>query len=94
MALEKIGYKAVATTDGPTLVRRGSAGFFGFVVAGGATVSVTVYDNTAASGAVLYSKTTHAAGDVVHFGGVGLAANQGLFVVVSGASGLVNVMHA
>ena len=46
---------------------------------------MTVYDNaSAASGVVLYTKTGAAAGDVVHYGGNGIAANNGLTVITTG----------
>lgn len=92
MALEKIGYKNVVTADGPLAIKSGPAGFFGFVVGGGSAVSVAVYDGTDVSGAVLYSKASLAAGDVVHFGGVGIAASKGLFVVVGGTGAIVSFL--
>ena len=58
MSLEKIGYRSVATTDGPTQLKTGPSGFFGFVVS------------------------------------VGIAAKQGLFIVVGGASSEVNFLYA
>ena len=94
MSLEKIGYRSVATTDGPTQLKTGPSGFFGFVVSVGAAASIAVYDGTSASGKLLYTKAGHVAGDVVHFGGVGIAANQGLFIVVGGASSEVNFLYA
>lgn len=57
MSLEKIGYRSVATTDGPTQLKTGPSGFFGFVVS------------------------------------VGISANQGLFILVDGASSEVNFLY-
>ena len=40
MPLEKIGYKSAATTDGPTQIKTGPSGFFGFVASVGASSEV------------------------------------------------------
>ncbi len=78
---DKLGYKVVNNTT--TVIKATPAGFFGLSVTGAG--NVTVYDNaTAGSGVVLYTKTGAAAGDVVHFGGNGIAANNGLTVVTTG----------
>lgn len=81
MMNDKLGYKVV---NNETLVIKPTpAGFFGLSVTGAG--NVTVYDNaSAASGAVLYTKTGATAGDTVHFGGNGIAANNGLTVVSTG----------
>lgn len=75
----KVGYQSVAAG---TLIKSGPAGLYGIVstVTGGA---VTVYDNTAASGTILFTKTL-TVGDVIHFGGNGVAAKNGLYVSVTG----------
>lgn len=91
MAAEKIGY-ATITNAAPATVKQGPAGFFGFTVTASTSASITVYDNTAASGTPLYSKTGLALGEVVHFGGLGFAAKNGLHVVVGG-TGTVNVLY-
>ena len=78
---DKLGYQVVNNTT--TTIKPTPAGFFGLSVTG--TGNVTVYDNaSAASGVVLYSKTGAAVGDVVHFGGNVIAANNGLTVVTTG----------
>ena len=59
----------------------------GLTLTGG---TITVYDGTTTGGVVLYSKTL-AVGDVVHFGGNGIAAKNGLFLVVS--AGTVVIMY-
>lgn len=87
MYADKLGYFNQGTTAGQ-LIKEGPAGLFGIIstVTGGA---VTIYDNTAASGTILYTKTL-TVGEVVHFGGLGLAAKKGLFIVVTGT---VNVLY-
>lgn len=86
MYADKLGYHNQATTVGAQ-IKTGPAGLFGIIstVTGGA---VTIYDGTSTSGTILYTKTL-AVGDVVHFGGLGLAAKKGLFIVVTGT---VNVL--
>lgn len=87
MIATKIGYHNQDTTAGAQ-IKTGPSGLFGIVstVTGGSCV---IYDGTSASGTLLYSKTL-TVGDVVHFGGLGLAAKAGLFIVVTGT---VNVMY-
>lgn len=77
----KVGYQSVAAG---TLIKSGPAGLYGIVstVTGGA---ITVYDNTAASGTILFTKTL-AVGDVIHFGGNGIAAKLGLYVSITGTA--------
>lgn len=77
--LAYVGYKAVA--EG-TLIKTGPTKFYGLIANGAATV--TLYDNTSAAGTVIYTKTL-AAGDVVHFGGVGVALNNGLYIATNAA---------
>jgi len=88
MYADKLGYYNSGVTAG-VQIKTGPAGLFGIVstVTGGA---VTVYDGTSTSGTILYTKTL-AVGDVVHFGGIGIAAKTGLFLVV--AAGTVNVIY-
>jgi hypothetical protein len=80
----KVGYQSVNTG---TLVKSGPAGLYGIIstVTGGA---ITVYDNTAASGTILFTKTL-AVGDVIHFGGNGIAAKNGLYVSVTGTCNIL-----
>ncbi len=81
MMNDKLGYKVV--NNETVVIKPTPAGFFGLSVTGAG--NVTVYDNaSAASGVVLYTKTGAAAGDVVHYGGNGIAANNGLTVVTTG----------
>ena len=87
MIADKLGYKQVADTT--TVIKATPAGLFSITcIVGGAVV---VYDNaTAGSGTVLYSKTL-VAGDVVHWGSHGIAANNGLTVVVT--TGTANLAY-
>ena len=81
MMCDKLGYQVVNNTT--TTIKPTPAGFFGLSVTGAG--NVTVYDNAAAgSGVVLYTKTGATAGETVHFGGNGIAANNGLTVVTTG----------
>ena len=87
MIADKLGYFNTGTTAGK-VIKATPGGLFGIVstVTGGAC---TIYDNaSAASGNILFTKTL-AVGDVIHFGGNGIAANNGLFIVVTGT---VNVL--
>ena len=87
MIADKLGYKQVADTT--TVIKATPAGLFSITcIVGGAVV---VYDNaTAGSGTVLYSKTL-VAGDIVHWGSHGIAANNGLTVVVT--TGTANIAY-
>jgi hypothetical protein len=87
MPANKLGYFNSGVTAG-VAVKTGPAGFFGITstITGGA---VTIYDNTSAAGTILFAKTL-AAGETVTFGGLGIAAKNGLFLVV--AAGTVNVL--
>ena len=62
---------------------------YGFICLTNTTV--TAYNNTAASGSVIYPATALTAGQVVHFGGPGILFNIGLTIVSSG--GNVNVLY-
>lgn len=90
MSAEKIGYANVTQAAAAT-IKSGPAGLFGLTVTASTAGTVTIYDNTAASGVVLFTKSALAVGEVIHFGGLGLAAKNGLHVVVGG-TGTVNVM--
>lgn len=92
MTLAYVGYKQVTQAAAAT-VKTGPAKLFGIVVVASTSGTITIYDNTAASGTVLFSDATLTAGDVVHFGGIGLAANNGLHVVCGGTAATVNVMY-
>lgn len=91
MAAEKLGY-ATVTQAAAAQVKVGPAGLFGIVVTASTAGTVTIYDNTAASGVVLFTKASLVAGDAIHFGGLGIAAKNGLHVVVGG-TGTVNIIY-
>jgi hypothetical protein len=78
-----VGYKNVTQAAAAT-VKSGPAKFFGMVVTASTNGTVTIYDNTSAAGTVLFTKSSLAVGDVIHFGGLGIAANNGLHVVLGG----------
>lgn len=84
---DKLGYKQVANAT--AVIKSTPAGLFSITcIVGGA---ITVYDNASAgSGVVLYSKTL-VAGDVVHWGSHGIAANNGLTVNVT--TGTMNIAY-
>lgn len=87
MIADKLGYKQVNNTT--AVIKATPAGFFGLTCT--VTGNVTVYDNaTAGSGTVLFLKTGVAAGETIHFGGNGIAANNGLTVVTTGT---MNVLY-
>ena len=81
MVADKLGYVSQRTTVG-ALIKRGPAGLFSITstVTGGV---VTIYDDVSATGTILFTKTL-TVGDVIHWGGTGIAANKGLYIVVTG----------
>ena len=85
-----LGYFNSGVTAGIQVGPAGPRTLYGIVstVTGGA---VTIYDNTSAAGVILYTKSL-AVGDVIHFGGLGIRAKNGLFLVV--AAGTVNVIYS
>ena len=91
MTSNKLSYANVTQAAAAT-VKTGPAGLFGIIVTASTSGTITVYDNTAASGTVLFTKTTLAVGEVIHFGGLGIAAKNGLHVVVGG-TGTVNILY-
>jgi hypothetical protein len=91
MSLSYVGYRQV-TDASPTTLKSGPAKFYGLTVIASTSGAVTIYDNTSASGTVLFTKSGLVAGDVIHFGGVGISANNGLHVVCGGTA-TINVMY-
>ena len=91
MTSNKLSYASVTQAASAT-IKTGPAGLFGIIVTASTSGTVTVYDNTAASGTVLFTKTTLAVGEVIQFGGLGIAAKNGLHVVVGG-TGTVNILY-
>ena len=86
MIAPKIGYYPSGVTAG-VQIKLGPAGLYAITstITGGA---VTVYDGTSTGGTILFTKTL-AVGDVIHWGGNGLAARNGLFLVVGAGSVIV-----
>ena len=85
----KLSYAVVPATAGVAVGPSGPRGLYSITctVAG----TVTVYDNaSAASGDVVYTKVL-AVGDVIHWGGNGMATKNGLFVVV--VTGTMNIQY-
>lgn len=89
--LAYVGYTTVTQAAAAT-VKTGPAKFCGLTVTVSTAGTVTIYDNTAASGTVLFTKSSLAVGDVIHFGGIGIAAKNGLHVVCGGTATVV-VLH-
>lgn len=90
MSAEKIGYANVTQAAAAT-IKSGPAGLFGVIVTASTAGTVTIYDNTSATGVVLFTKSSLVVGDVIQFGSLGIAAKNGLHVVVGG-TGTVNVL--
>lgn len=82
---DKLGYRQV--NNATLVVKPSPAGLFGIVAVSAGTV--TAYDNaSAAAGVVLFTKVL-AAGEVVHFGGNGISANNGITVEATGAANIL-----
>lgn len=87
----KLSYANVTQAAAAT-IKTGPAGLWGLTVTASSSGTVTIYDNTSATGTVLFTKSSLAVGDVIHFGGVGIAAKNGLHVVCGGTC-TVNVIY-
>lgn len=87
MIADKLGYWNQATTTGE-LIKAGPAGLFS-ITSTGTGGAVTIYDGTSSAGDILFTKTL-AVGDIIHWGSHGLAAKNGLYIVVTGT---VNVAY-
>lgn len=92
MALEKVGYSVVESGTAKQ-VKTGPSGLFGVTMTEGTGGTVTVYDDVGGTAVVLVAKGTVSIGDTIHFGGIGLAASKGLYVVVSGVGVKMNVLY-
>lgn len=86
MALEKVGYSVVESGTAKQ-IKTGPSGLFGVTMTEGTGGTVTVYDDVGGTTVVLVAKGT------IHFGGIGLVANEGLYVVVSGVGVKMNVLY-
>ena len=91
MSLAYVGYANVTQAAAST-IKTGPAKFYGLTVTVSTSGTVTIYDNTSAAGTVLFTKSSLTVGDVIHFGGPGIAAKNGLHVVCGGTA-TVNVFY-
>lgn len=79
------------TASGVVKDKRGE--FYGLSVVASAAGNITIYDNaSAASGNKLFSKAVNA-GDIYHFGGVGMLATAGLYFSLDSGTATVNVLY-
>lgn len=92
MALEKVVYSVVESGTAKQ-VKIGPSALFGVTKTEGTGGTVTVYDDVGGTAVVLVAKGTMSIGDTIHFGGIGLAASKGLYVVVSGVGVKMNVLY-
>lgn len=88
----KLGYETVTQAAAAQVGGAGPRALYGIVVTASTAGTVTIYDNTSAAGTVLFTKASLSVGEVIHFGGLGIAAKNGLHVVVGG-TGTVNVLY-
>jgi broad specificity polyphosphatase/5'/3'-nucleotidase SurE len=90
---DKIGYKKVDQTAG-VQVKTGPAGLFGLIVVNSTSGSITIYDTDTGTptGNILYAKASLAQGADLVFSGIGMAAQNGIYVVVGGTA-TVNVLY-
>lgn len=91
MSVQYVSYATVTQAAAAT-IKTGPAKFFGLIVTASSSGTVTIYDNTTNSGTVVFTKSSLAVGDVIHLGGIGLAAKNGLHVVCGGTA-TVNVLY-
>lgn len=91
MSVQYVSYATVTQAAAAT-IKTGPTKFFGLTVTASTAGTVTIYDNTAASGTVVFTKAALAVGDVIHLGGIGLAAKNGLHVVCGGVA-TVNILY-
>jgi hypothetical protein len=89
MIAPALGYWNQGVTAGIQVGTAGPRSLYGIIstITGGA---VTVYDGTSTGGVILFTKTL-VVGDIIHFGGLGIRAKNGLFLVVG--AGTVNVIY-
>ena len=81
MIADKLGYRQVGAAT--LAIKAGPAGLFSITCV--VTGNITVYDNaTAGSGTVLFLITGATAGQIFHWGGTGIATNNGITVVSTG----------
>lgn len=85
-----VQYARVTQTAAVTL-KSTTGDFFGCTVNSSTSGTVTVYDGTSTSGTVVFTKSV-SAGDVVHFGGIGIRCGNGIHIVVGGTAA-VNALY-
>jgi hypothetical protein len=84
VSFDAVESRAIAA-DG--LVKNGPGALYGFIVVASSTGNIAFYDALSATGTALIPPRAVAAGDVVTFGGLGVAFNTGLyFDLVSGTA--------
>lgn len=83
MIAPKLGYAEV-TQAAPTAISTGPSGLYGITVTASTGGTITIYDNTSAAGTILFTKTGLSVGETIHFGGLGIAAKNGLYVSPGG----------
>lgn len=86
----RVAYAQVSAA--PTVIKSGPGAFYGFICVASSAGTLTLYDNTAASGTVLFTKAV-AAGDVVTLGAWGMSFKLGLTAAIGGTSATVNVAY-
>lgn len=91
MSVQYVSYATVTQAAAAT-VKTGPAKFFGLTVTASSSGTVTIYDNTSATGTVLFTKSSLTVGDVIHFGGTAIAAKNGIHVVCGGTA-TVNILY-
>jgi len=93
-ALQVVGEVASYAKVEADGVVKGSAGtLYGLVCIASNSGTIILYNHAStASGDKLFEKAL-TAGDVVHFGGVGIAATNGIYADVGGTSITVNVLY-
>lgn len=79
------------TQSAPATIKSAPGFFRGFLVVSSTSGSITVYDNTSATGTVLYSKSGLTAGEAVDLDPI--QVKVGLHVVIGGTA-TVNVLFS
>jgi hypothetical protein len=74
-------------------IREGKALFNGFVCISSTSGTITVYDNTSATGTKIYENLAISAGQLVSLYEAGIVCKNGIHVVVGGTA-TVNVLFA
>lgn len=80
----------VASASG--LIKNGPGAFYGLVVIASSSGNLAFHDATSAAGTSLFTKAV-AAGDVIHFGGVGQRFNTALYLNLVSGTATVRVLH-